>query len=100
MAHVIVVFSDSVNNRDGVASMADEWAWVWSIDVMILDGEHRSTRKETWLSATLLSTFLTWAGPGIEPRPPWWETGLGNCVMYALDSGPRIEMYVSGRMKL
>jgi hypothetical protein len=92
VAYVIVVFSDPVNNRDCVVSMADEWKWVWSIDVMILAGENRSTRKETWPSFTLSSTCLTWvvlvSNLGLSGEKP----GLGNCVMCALDSSPRIEI--------
>ena len=39
---------------------------------MILAGENRSTRRKT-CSIAISFTNLSWAGPGVEPGPPWRE---------------------------
>jgi len=46
------------------------WRWVWCIGGMLHAGENRSTRRETWLIATLTTTYLTWTGQVSNLSPP------------------------------
>jgi len=41
---------------------------VWSVGEMLLTWKNGSTRRETYLTATLFNTNLAWAGPGSSSR--------------------------------
>lgn len=61
-----VLFNDTVNCRDNIASVMSELAW--NTGVIIVTEENRSNRETTCPSVSLITTSLIWTGLGSTPE--------------------------------